>query len=272
MKHITKIALILALFFSSFNITEAKLIISKLYADHMVIQRNQPIVVWGRADGNENVVVRFYNIESSVKTDDKGEWKILLPKMEAGGPYEMVISTGKDKIVIKDILIGDVWLSSGQSNMEWIVANSNNAEEEIKNSTDLKIRQFDIPNTSSEKPESDLLGGEWKLSNPENTGEFSAVAYFFAKELRKHIDVPIGLINSSWGGSRIAVSSSSMWCLMAWMPARAMSSGFSFAPSTWAAMRVSTEPTIRAVTCVPWSASSARTEVVRNLAAALDGL
>ncbi len=203
MKHITKIALILALFFSSFNITEAKLIISKLYADHMVIQRNQPIVVWGRADGNENVVVRFYNIESSVKTDDKGEWKILLPKMEAGGPYEMVISTGKDKIVIKDILIGDVWLSSGQSNMEWIVANSNNAEEEIKNSTDLKIRQFDIPNTSSEKPESDLLGGEWKLSNPENTGEFSAVAYFFAKELRKHIDVPIGLINSSWGGSRI---------------------------------------------------------------------
>ena len=197
----------------SFNHTaEAKLIISKLYSDHMVIQRDQPIVVWGWADINENVNINFYNADYSSITNEKGEWKIVLPMMKEGGPFEMIVSTKDVKIIVRDILIGDVWICSGQSNMEWVVANSNNADEEIRSSTDFKIRHFDIPNTSSEKPEVNLTGGEWKLSNPENTGDFTAVGYFFAKELRKHIDVPIGLINSSWGGSRIE----------AWMSAKSL--------------------------------------------------
>jgi sialate O-acetylesterase len=203
MNYLIRITSLIILLFSFNNLTEAKLLVSKLYSDHMVIQRNQPIVVWGWTDADKMVMINFNNSEYSAISNDKGDWKIILPKLEAGGPYEMVISSDNEKIIINDILIGDVWICSGQSNMEWTVANSNNAEDEIKNSIDNKLRHFDIPNTSSEKPENDILGGDWKISNPQNTGEFSATAYFFAKELRKHADVPIGLINTSWGGSRI---------------------------------------------------------------------
>jgi len=203
MNYLFRITSLIVLSLLINNLTEAKLLVSKLYSDHMVIQRNQPIVVWGWDDANSTIKISFNNLEHSAIVNDNGGWKVTLPMMKEGGPFEMIISSSNDTIVIEDILIGDVWICSGQSNMEWIVANSNNAEEEIKNSFDNKLRHFDIPNTSSEKPENDILGGEWKISNPQNTGEFSATAYFFAKELRKHVDVPIGLINSSWGGSRI---------------------------------------------------------------------
>ena len=212
MNYLIRITSLIIFILSINNISEAKLLVSKLYSDHMVIQRDQPIVIWGWTDADKTVIINFNNSEYSAKASDKGDWKIILPKLEAGGPYEMVISSNNEKISINDILIGDVWICSGQSNMEWIVANSNNAEDEIKYSLDNKLRHFAIPNTSSEKPENDILGGDWKISNPENTGEFSATAYFFAKELRKHVDVPIGLINSSWGGSRIE----------AWMSAKSI--------------------------------------------------
>ena len=203
MNYLIRITSLIIVILSLNNISEAKLLVSKLYSDHMVIQRNQPIVVWGWAEANATIKISFNNLEHTSIVNDKGDWKVTLPMMKEGGPFEMILSSSDEKIVIMDILIGDVWLCSGQSNMEWIVANSNNAEDEIKNSFDNKLRHLDIPNTSSEKPENDILGGDWKISNPENTGNFSATAYFFAKELRKHVDVPIGLINSSWGGSRI---------------------------------------------------------------------
>lgn len=203
MNYLIRITSLTIFLLSLNNLTEAKLLVSKLYSDHMVIQRNQPIVVWGWADVNAAIKISFNNLEYTSIANDNGEWKLTLPLMEEGGPYEMIISSNDEMIVINDILIGDIWICSGQSNMEWIVANSNNAEAEIQSSTDNKLRQFDIPNTSSETPQNDLSGGDWKISNPQNTGGFSATAYFFAKELRKHIDVPIGLINSSWGGSRI---------------------------------------------------------------------
>lgn len=203
MNNLIKITSLIIFFLLINNLTEAKLLVSKLYSDHMVIQRNQPIVVCGWADADESIKISFNNLEKTSIVNDQGDWIVTLPMMKEGGPFEMIISSTDEKIVVEDILIGDVWLCSGQSNMEWIVANSNNAEDEIKNSADNKLRQFDIPNTSSENPQNDLSGGDWKISNPQNTGEFSATAYFFAKELRKHINVPIGLINSSWGGSRI---------------------------------------------------------------------
>jgi sialate O-acetylesterase len=184
MSYLIKITSLIIFFLSLNNLTEAKLLVSKLYSDHMVIQRNQPIVVWGWADVNATIKISFNNLEHTSIVNDKGDWKVVLPMMKEGGPFEMIISSSEDKIVITDILIGDVWLCSGQSNMEWIVANSNNAEDEIKNSLDNKLRHFAIPNASSEKPENDILGGDWKISNPENSGEFSATAYFFAKELR----------------------------------------------------------------------------------------
>jgi len=169
----------------------------------MVIQRNQEIRVWGWADKNQKIEIAFKGNTYRGKADKAGNWKIILPAMQAGGPHEMQISSKADKVVIKDILLGDVWLCSGQSNMEWVVACSNNAEEEIPAANDPMIRQFKVPHSSAETPEGELVAGDWKVANPENVGNFTAVGYFFAKEVRKHHDVPIGLLNSSWGGSRL---------------------------------------------------------------------
>jgi len=182
---------------------QAKLSLSKIYSNHMVIQRNQPIVVWGWADNNAAIKILFNNNEYSTNAGSNGNWKIVLPQMKEGGPLEMTISTSTEKIVLKDILIGDVWVCSGQSNMEMVVNSSNNAEQELKMATDNKIRHFKVPNSSAEKPEDDLAGGEWVVNSPQTVGDFTAAGYFFARELRKSVDVPIGLLNTSWGGSRI---------------------------------------------------------------------
>jgi len=182
---------------------KAQLELSKLFNDHMVIQRNQPINVWGWYDRNAEIQIQFNTKSYSAIADEKGQWRIVIPEMEAGGPYKMKISAMDESITLNDILIGDVWVCSGQSNMEWIVAESNNAEEEISSANDKNIRHFKVPLTYSKKPEEKLAGGEWKVTDPSTAGEFTAVGYFFARELRKKVEIPIGLINTSWGGSRI---------------------------------------------------------------------
>ena len=123
--------------------------------------------------------------------------------MEAGGPYEMVIEGSGYERQIHDVMIGDVWVASGQSNMEWPVSASANSEAEIAGADDPLIRQFKVPHIWSESPIDTVVGGPWTYAVPEQVGEFSAVAYFFARELRKQVDVPIGILNTSWGGSRI---------------------------------------------------------------------
>lgn len=181
----------------------AQLKVSKLFGDHMVIQRNQEILVWGWATKGQKLSVEFEGNVYKGKADKLGKWKITLPAMKAGGPYTMEISSKGESIAIQDILIGDVWICSGQSNMEWVVANCDNAEEVIPASDDPMIRHFKIPHSTAEHPEEELIAGEWKISDPENVPSFTAVGYFFAKELRKKHNVPIGLVNTSWGGSRL---------------------------------------------------------------------
>jgi len=176
--------------------------VSKLYADHMVIQRNQPIKVWGKVNEGAKVKVQFNNKQyETISTDSS--WFMELPEMKAGGPYEMSIRSGANHIQIKNSLIGDVWVCSGQSNMEWMVKEALDAENELTQATDTQIRQFKIPHSGSEEPSDELENGRWTVNHPDSTGNFTAVGYYFAKELRKEIDVPIGLINTSWGGSRI---------------------------------------------------------------------
>ena len=195
----------LTIFFSiliSFQ-AESKINVSKLIGDHMVIQRNHKVPVWGWAEEGEKIVVTFQKKIYRATPDASGKWMVHLSPMEAGGPFEMSISGLENAISVKDILIGDVWLCSGQSNMEWPVNQSNNFEEEMANATDDEIRHFKIPLSSSNQPEQRLEGGEWVACSSETVGTFTAVGYFFARELRKKHNVPIGLINSSWGGSRI---------------------------------------------------------------------
>lgn len=169
----------------------------------MVLQRDRPMHIWGWADKGETVTVQFHNQKETVRAGKDGKWKVVLRAETAGGPYALT-ATGKNKIVLNDILVGDVWLCSGQSNMEWPVSASNNAAQEIASAADAQIRHFKVANTVGQTPQEDLSqAGSWKAATPANVGSFTAVGYFFARELRKQTGVPIGLINSTWGGTDV---------------------------------------------------------------------
>jgi sialate O-acetylesterase len=137
------------------------------------------------------------------RTDSAGTWRVSFPAMKAGGPHEMTIASSDTKVTIHDILVGDVWVASGQSNMEWPVGQSDSAQAVIASANDSKIRELAIPHTFSENPEREVAGGRWAHADPEHVGSFSGVAYFFARDLRKSVDVPIGIIHTSWGGANI---------------------------------------------------------------------
>lgn len=172
----------------------------KLISDGMVVQRNKPIVVWGWASPGEKVSVQFHGKQGKATTDKSGHWRIQLAPEAAGGPYQMIIK-GKNSITVDDILVGEVWVCSGQSNMEWPLLSARNADEEIKNAKYPQIRQFLVQKDVSSKPEVDVKGGDWKACSPETAGNFTAVGYFFARDVYEQINVPIGLINTSWGGT-----------------------------------------------------------------------
>lgn len=172
----------------------------KVLGDNMVLQRNARIPIWGWASKGETVKIKFADKKYSAKTGENGKWIIYMDPMSAGGPYEMVIS-GSNKITLKNILIGEVWVCSGQSNMEWPTININNAREEMANASFPNIRLFSVPKKVSSLPKEDLDGGEWMECNSANVANFSAVGFLFGRNLHKELNVPIGLINSSWGGT-----------------------------------------------------------------------
>ena len=180
----------------------AQLKLPRLIGDGMVLQRNLPVNIWGWTNPNDSVSIRCKNKTYKGKADIKGNWKIILPAMPAAGPFEMTIASG-NVISIKDILVGDVWLCSGQSNMELMMTRVKyKYPEEITNANNPLIRQFTVPDKYDfQKERDDLEAGEWLAVNNKNIGEFSAVAYFFAKELYAKYKVPIGLINAALGGS-----------------------------------------------------------------------
>ena len=181
--------------------TQAQIKLPALIRDSMILQRDAKINIWGWASKAEKVRIEFNGKIYKTVTGDSGKWKLQLPSMKAGGPYIMDIS-GKNKIVLHDILIGDVWLCAGQSNMEHqMKLHAINYADEIASANNAEIRQFKVPNiTNLASPQNDLSGGSWKWADSTNVKEFSAVAYFFAKSLYAKYHVPIGIINASWGG------------------------------------------------------------------------
>ena len=176
-----------------------------LFTDGAVVQRDRPLPVWGWATPGARIEVGFDGAQATTVAGGDGAWRVELPAHAAGGPYLLTVREGKDEVVIvRDVLIGDVWLASGQSNMEWPVAQAQGAEQLIASAHDAGIRHFKVPKSWSGEPEARLAGGEWRTASPQTVAEFSAVAYSFARELRaRDRDVPIGIINSTWGGSRI---------------------------------------------------------------------
>ena len=168
----------------------------------MVLQRDVPISIYGWADAGKTVTVNFGNKEQAVKVNQNGEWSTSFPSMPAGGPYEITISDG-EKVSFEDVYTGDVWFCSGQSNMGYRLDNVTNAKEELANATNPMIRLLQVSRTMAGTPQKDIEKGTWETCSPKSSKAFSAVAYFFGKELQEKYKVPIGLINSSWGGTNI---------------------------------------------------------------------
>ena len=175
----------------------------RVFGDGMVLQREQPIPVWGRADPGAQVEVSLEGERVRATAGEDGHWRVELAPRPAGGPLRMRVDDGKAPVELQDVMVGDVWLASGQSNMEWTIAQSDNAEAEIARATDPLIRHFKVPRSWAGEPRWQLAGGEWVASSPEAAASFSAVAHFFARELRASQGVPIGIIDSTWGGSSI---------------------------------------------------------------------
>jgi sialate O-acetylesterase len=175
-----------------------------LFAEHAVLQRDRPIEVYGQALAGEEITVALGDVSASGRADAQGRWTAQLPALPAGGPHELTARTATRAQSVKDVLVGDVWLCSGQSNMEWPVRMTHDAHNEAALSANPRIRHVTIPRASSAAPRTGFGAPlEWKVAAPGDTGHFSAVCYYFARELQKTVDVPQGLIASSWGGSRI---------------------------------------------------------------------
>ncbi len=192
-------ALLLALLSSAVH-CEVRL--AHIFTDHLVLQRQQPIHVWGSARQGEEIEVELNRQSVRSSADAQGHWRAVLQAEAAGGPYTLVVK-GDNTIVLKDVLVGDVWLASGQSNMEWSVGQSDNAPDEIAHSSFPLIRHLKVPNTVAFKQAVDIGASAWRVSSPANSGEFSAAGYFFARKLQQEMGVPIGIINASWGGTNI---------------------------------------------------------------------
>lgn len=173
-----------------------------LFSDGMVLQRNKEIPVWGWADANEKVEVHFNKQTKTIQADKNGKWMIKLSAEKAGGPFELII-TGKNKIVIKDVLVGEVWICSGQSNMEFQMYKNLNSEKEMADADYPMIRHFGVAQDLSGLPKEDLKAGKWLVANKENIRDFTAVGFFFAKKLYAELKIPIGIINTSWGGTNV---------------------------------------------------------------------
>lgn len=173
-----------------------------LFGDHAVLQRDRPISVWGKADPGEAVSVTLGEAKVSARADASGNWRVELPAMEAGGPYRLEVAGTDGAVTADDILIGDVWLCSGQSNMELAVSHSLGADG-AGSPPDPKLRLFTVPREAAETPKKDLAGGPWQIAEPDSVRAFSAACYFMVRDLRSSEGVPIGAIHSSWGGTQV---------------------------------------------------------------------
>lgn len=170
-----------------------------LFADQMVVQRDIKIPVWGWADPGEKVKVTLAGKTAETEADQNGKWRVALAALPAGGPHELVVE-GKNTLKRSDVLVGEVWICSGQSNMQWTVKQSANAAEEISAGNHPRLRMFTVQRAAKGEPQADC-NGQWQAASPETLANFSAVAYFFGRKLQKELDVPVGLINTSWGGT-----------------------------------------------------------------------
>lgn len=169
-----------------------------LFSDNMVLQREKPVAVWGWADTGEKITVKLGRSEATTEARD-GKWRVDLPKMKAGGPHTLTVS-GANSLTRTNVLLGEVWICSGQSNMEWPMVRTFEHGKAVQASKNSKIRLFTVPKLKANEPVEDIKSS-WVFCEPGAVSNFSAVAYYFGRDLQKELDVPVGLIHTSWGGS-----------------------------------------------------------------------
>ena len=190
-----------AILFSSSTNAEVKL--PSIFGDHMVLQQGMPVPVWGWAAAGEKVKVRFGRQFQSTKADAEGKWEITLDALRATRQPQRLFVGGTNTIVVNDVLVGEVWICSGQSNMEWSLSRTMNSKQEVGAAKHPMIRLFNVPgHTTSSRPK-DECPGSWAICAPGSVKGFSAVGYFFGRRLSQELRTPIGLVGSNWGGTRI---------------------------------------------------------------------
>jgi sialate O-acetylesterase len=209
----------------SASVVSAEVRLSSIYSDHMVLQRDLPVIVRGSSDGYEKVAVTFRGETRTAVPDRFGRWQVILPPGPAGGPFAMEID-GSNSIRLSDVLVGDVWVASGQSNMEFYTGGVVNAAEELKSANLPEIRLLTIAPVTSPFPLDAIPTTRWVTCSPETAAHFSAVAFFFGRDIQADQKVPIGLIDSTWGGTPAE----------AWTSIRALSDDGSLMPAfaAWA--------------------------------------
>ncbi len=230
-----KIVSVLFICFLFLDLSAQKLRLASVFGDHMVIQQGIHAPVWGIAAPGSDIKVEFAGYTTYAKADRNGKWMVRMPILDYGGPYDMKIS-GEDAVILKDVMVGEVWLASGQSNMEWTIGAGvgPNTGEEINSAVFPGIRYFNVPRKTAIIPLQDFEPQKWQQVTPSNIKNLSAVAYFFARDLHQHKKVAVGIISSSWGATSAE----------AWMSAEMLAAHPDFTervksldrnPDTWAA-------------------------------------
>jgi len=209
-KYISSLILFLLLF-TAISL-HAQLTLPPILTDNMVLQRNTEVKLWGKSKAGMQIVVSagWTKITSRATADDKGNWLVKVKTFDAGGPFNINISSGREKVSLHNIMLGEVWLCSGQSNMDMPIRGYADqpilgANDELVDADNNQIRLFTVNYKGFDSPQDTCSSkyGAWKVASAESVSEFSAVAYFYAKQLQRKLNIPIGIITSSWGGSRI---------------------------------------------------------------------
>jgi sialate O-acetylesterase len=181
----------------------AQLTLPRILSDHMVLQRQQPVPIWGWAAPKERITVSLAGLTLKTRANAEGRWQVDLPAQAAGGPHELLVQGKTEQQRVSDILFGEVWLCGGQSNMEWSPLNNGYTEPEIEAMVKDRIRLFDVPRQVALSPQRDLVSGQWSDATLQTLKTFSLVGYLFGEKLLAELDVPIGLISSNWGGTEV---------------------------------------------------------------------
>jgi sialate O-acetylesterase len=195
----TALSLLLSLLAAA---AHAEVRLSNVFGEHMVLQRDRPLQLWGQATPGQTLSVEFADRKASTRVGADGRWRVRMAPLPAGGPHRLLIK-GDQTVELRDVLIGDVWLLGGQSNMEWPLAQTDTGPQEVASPQNPQLRQLRVPLHASVRPEAEIAPAPWVVAEAGGVGEFSAIGYHFARQMQTVQGVPIGLIQTAWGGSML---------------------------------------------------------------------